>query len=248
MLAGTEVFDWMRSIELLSLDYVRPVYGSLGVRIELEETLRGLARDTLLGRLAGEPAPFQLDSWSDPADTYRVWITPLLSAIERGLGRQPLLRLEHWVKYIVNAEEDNPWVVYEEFLRHWASEAQAEKSDRLGLSGQHALEIEHELRLASEVDRERTLLRKQSSKPLSDWDFQHFVQMGLLEIPPDSDYWPLEGLTVMIIRRFRFQNFWRWLSVLLSPGEMDRLGAGVLEFATERNLCYSPPSKLPITL
>ena len=243
MLAGTEVIDWIRGIEILSLDFARPVYGQLGVRIEYEETLRGLARDALVGRFSGQKVAFCLDSWKDPATTYAVWIVPFLAAVERSLGSNDRGRIIYWIKYVACNDERNPWMLYEQLLSSWASVFRRTGVDRFGLAA-GAAAMAAEFQIAHNIDEPKDLLAKQKARFLTDWDLPRFTRLGLLEIPAGSEFFPFVDALILIIRMNRFQCFWRRLPSYVGSDDLERIGFAALQLAGENGIAYCTPEEL----
>jgi hypothetical protein len=244
MLAGTEVWQWIQGLELLSLDFSRAVYSYLGVGVNAEETLRGLARDTLAGRYSGMIEPFQLDHWTDPNMVFSVWVVPFLSVARRAFGDTELERVKYWIKYIACTEEGNPWVLFEDFFSSWASTFRRSGTDPIGLSSD-ASAIRLRLEQFCDVDRARSLLLKQDKQSLSDWDYPRFVRLGLLEIPEDSDYVPFVHPLMLAIQMNQFQHFWRWLSSFVNDRDSEMIASAVMKFAERTEMPYVAPHDLP---
>jgi len=237
----------MRGIELLSLDFARPVYKELGVDVVCEETLRGVARDALLGRLAQQRQPFQLDVWGDPESTHSVWVAPFTSLIERALGLEDRARVEYWVKYMVCTEERNPWVGYGDLLGSWASAVRTNRGDRFGLSADvHA--IAQRLKRMLNVSEIEEALNRQAGHRLTEWDLPRFERLGLSEIPEGSGFFPFVDQILLIIRNHRVQQFWQWLASEATPQDINAIGAAALARSLENGSRYTPPADLPLPI
>jgi hypothetical protein len=248
MLSGTEVIDWINGIELLSLDFTRPVFSDLGVGVgvELGETIRSLARDTLIGKYSGQKEPFELGSWSDPEVTWTVWIAPFISAVERAIGSTERRKIEHWIRYTVCTEEDrNPWIVYDNVLSKWASIVRRTDVDPIGFSADAAT-IAREMKLICDVTEPTNLLAKQAARALTDWDLPRFARLGLFEIPHGSDFFPFVDAIILTIRMSRFQRFWLWLLSYLSPSDLELIASAASSLAKEEGVPYRHPGQLDL--
>ena len=241
----SEGYRWQVGLETLSLDFIRPVYGELGVEIRCEETLRGLVRDTLKGRLlVDHPRLLKSPTSDDVSDFYTTQVPALLHVLETAFGQDSRLRLEHWIQYIAYSENDNPWTLYEDLLTSWASNFRKTGEDEIGLSD--PARIAAELRSARDLDAVTELLSRQSKKFLTDWDFPLFSDFGLLEIPEGSDYFPFVDGIVLAIGMRKFQDFWKWLVSFISAEELQAIAEAAKKRALNKDFAYCEPAKLPL--
>ncbi len=192
-------YQWRRGLEIVSLDFVRPVYGELGIGIRFQETLRGLARDTLQGRYTESDLPLLPPPSSiETTDFYSTHVMPLLNTLERALGQRSRQQLEYWVHYIACSEGQNPWVLYDELMTSWSSAFRRTAKDGIGFSADPAV-IAERMRLSRDLAGPRELLFRQRQKFLTDWDFPLFSELGLLEIPKDSEFFPFTDAILLAI-------------------------------------------------
>jgi hypothetical protein len=241
-----EGYEWVSGLKMLSLDFIHPVYGELGVGIRWEETLRGLARDTLRGRhLEGRPLLLKSGQSDDLSEFYSIQVVALLDLLERALGRKSRLKLEHWVQYIACTENHNPWTVYEDLLTSWASIFRKTRKDEIGFSIDPAL-IAAELRLARDLDGPRELLSQQRKKFLTAWDFALFSELGLLDIPEGSEFFPFVDGILLAIGMAKFQDFWKWLVSFISSDDLEAVAVAVRKRAQDRDITYCDPARLPL--
>lgn len=246
MLSGTEVLDWMTGIEILSLDFARPIYHELGVGVSCEETLRGLSRDTLLGRYSDQQDPFRLDVWAEPETTRVVWVEPFLGALDRSLGRIEKNRVIRWVMFVHSDDKDrNPWMLYEDLFATWASIFRREGVDGIGFSADAAI-IANKLKAAFNLTEPEDTLRKQRSRPLTDWDEPRFTRLGLRDIPEDSDFFPFVDGLLLSIWMARFQGFWQWMSSFITSEDLNRIADTARKVADEKQIRYCRPEQLPL--
>lgn len=245
MILGTQVEDWIEGLQILSLDFARPIYRHLGVGVASEETLRGIVRDALLGRLSGEDRPFDIDRGQDPDRTYAVWVGPFVAALVRALGEPNRARVEHWVRYVnCSAGTRNPWVNYKTLLSSWASVVRMTGVDQIGLATDPG-SIAGSLKSAGDCSDIKLALASEAVRPLSQWDFPFFEKMGLRDIPSGSDYFPFVDGIQLTVRMARFQGFWpQFLAAIESPDDVELIGSAVLELTKANNLAYCPPHDL----
>jgi hypothetical protein len=245
MLTGSVAWDWINGLRLLSLDFGRPVYRHLGVDVECEETLRGLTRDTLLGRHSPQGEAFTVGAFDDPESTYSFWIAPYLSALDRALGPNDRRRVEHWVKYVACTEQHNPWVLYEDLLSSWASNFRKTGVDRIGFLT-NAGTIARELASANELSREKAVLSEQRVRPLTDWDTRFFNEQDLREIPEGSNFFPFVDPLILAIWMSRFQRFWLWMLAFIEPSDLERIGVAALARSSNAGSYYCAPNELDL--
>ncbi len=235
----------MHALELLSLDFTRCVFGELGVGVSWEESLRGLARDALLGRLGTVGRAFDIESGNQPYETYLAWIAPFLSVLERAMGLDSRRNLEYWVKHVMCASERSPWHIYEEMFTSWAAHFRKTAKDSIGLEADPqviVLELDRLLDIASVDDR----LKKQAASFLSDWDIVRFRRLGVLEIPEGSDFFPFSDDLSLSVERHRFQVFWRWLTEHVSKTDIEAIGRAALGQKSPPQAPRVSPAELPL--
>jgi hypothetical protein len=81
-------------------------------------------------------------------------------------------------------------------------------------------------------------------KPLSDWDLPLFVEMGLLETPPGSEFFPYVDAILLGIAMAKFQRFWEWLLMAAKPSDLQAIAAAAEGFAASEKMAYSSPEAL----
>jgi hypothetical protein len=240
-----EAGAWMEAIELLSLDFARPVFSELGVGIVWEETLRGLARDALLGRVGHRSGLFDTVSMGNADALNSTWRAAFLSVIDRAMGPEDRARVEHWVEHVAFAPTESPWSTYEELLSSWGANFRKTGNDRIGLGSDAGL-IARDLKTTFDVREVEALLTKRASRFLTDWDLPRFKRLGLLEIPEGSDFFPFVDGMLLTIHRSRFQVFWRWLVSALSEEYLERVGAAALVQSRAQGVPFASPLELPL--
>jgi hypothetical protein len=215
--------NWYEALELLSLDFTAPIYPELGVGITCAETLRGVIRDTLLGRLNGSEAKC-VGSPAELALFYSSHVQALLTVLERALGPSSRARLEYWTSYVACSEDHNPWCPYEEMFQAWASEMRRTGNDSITFSLSPAL-ILLKFDQITNIDETRKILANQRHRFLTDWDLPLFRDRGLLDLPVDSEFFPFVDQAVLAIAMNRFQTFWSWLRAAITDTDILRIDA-----------------------
>jgi hypothetical protein len=230
-------------LELLSLDFIRPVYVDLGVGVEWQESLRGLARDALLGTLGSGPPRLQPLPHGESVSFFLATGQPFLDTFQRAFGPQPTERVRFWVEYVLCQEDCNPWVLYERLFARWQGTYRHTGVDEFGFQSEAPIVLS-KLR---EVDAPAASgrLAKQRNSALSEWDFKLFSKMGLLEIPEDSDFFPFVDAILLAISMRRFQHFWRWLASFAGSASVGSIAAAAERLATEKRMPPCDPSALP---
>jgi hypothetical protein len=235
--------DWRLGLEILSLDFTRSVYGDLGVGVACQETLRGMARDALLGLLESGTRGVRTLSAGEPESFFLVSAEPLLDIFRRAFGEGPSGRIKYWVEHVLCQENHNPWVLYERLFAGWASTLRRTGRDKLRLGNSAAAVQTKFLALGSSDAPERLLKERRGF--LSEWDFKLFSKMGLLEIPEGSDFFPYVDAILLAISMKKFQDFWRWLVPFLGPAGVASVAAAAERFATDRHVAFCAPGELP---
>lgn len=238
-----EARQWFIGAELLSLDFVRPVYGYLGVRVDFEESLRGIVRDALLGRYDERSAPLRARSPEETVIGYEKNILPALGGLAAAFGEDQLARLRYWVLYI-RETDDNPWSAYEGFLSRWASKVRRGEGDAVGFL-RDATTIARELKAATAIEDVTGLLGSLRKEPLSVWDRPLFESRGLLDIPAGSDYFPFVDEICLCVRMNRFQEFFKHFAPSLSKGERDSLESVASRTAANERQVFTKINDLP---
>jgi hypothetical protein len=218
-------YNWLKGLQLLSLDFLRPVYSSLGTGILREETLRGLARDALLWRLDSGCHP-EPQSAPGMAAFYRYQVGALLQIAEPALGESAERALTHWIQFVQCQEDSNPWVRYQDAMLSWASHFRKTGIDSIGFS-QDAAEIEKRLRQNVKAEEVRKILEQQSTRFLAEWDFPLFKDQGLLDVRDNSPFFPFVDSAVLVVEMHRFQLFWIGLIASVNNGEVRAIDAFV---------------------
>lgn len=226
-----EARRWQSALELLSLDFVRSVFEELGVDIRFEETLRGLVRDGLLGRFDQQTIPLVAQSPAQVILAHEQNLVPALDALGASLGKIQQIKLRHWVLYVHDSDH-NPWVPYHETLSTWAQRIRRKQKDTIGLCGD-VQKIALELREATNSKDIEDRLRMARSRQLSAWDQRLFAQRGLLELPPDSDYFPFVDEIELTVRMKRFQHYFGQMASGLSSHDRKAIEAAVRSVANE---------------
>lgn len=244
MLTDNVVGDWFKGLELISLDFARPVYHELGVGVHCEETLRGIVRDGLIGRYSENNEPLTVESISDRQRAYACCLLPFLTRAHLILGAGDFRRLEHWVAFVANKEARNPWVIYDDVFSSWASLFRRKGIDSFGLSN-GAQTIAKQFQSASDVGAVTELLTRQTARFLSDWDFPRFDRLGLSEIPEGSDFFPFVDSLILTIRMNRFQHFWRWMLSVIEADDLGRIADAALK-RSEAGGAFCAPGELPL--
>lgn len=218
-------FDWLSSLELLSLDFIDPVFSDLGVGVSRVETLRGIVRDTLRGRLhdrelnrAGSPEQI--------ASFYSVHVPAMLGVVERALDTDASASLGYWVSYVACTEDDNPWCSYQNMFESWASVLRRTGIDRIEFSGNPRMILSN-FETMTCVEESRQKLISQKRRPLTEWDFPLFRERGLLDLPDGSDFFPFIDQAALVIAMNAFQNFGRWLKASLSEQDFLQIDAAM---------------------
>ena len=202
-------YRWQSGLSLLSLDFLRPVYRDLGLEIVREETLRGMARDALLWRLR-PPMPAQPQSREGLAVFFNSQVCTFLQMADTVLGDSAAAALSFWIDFVQYQENSNPWTQYFEAFLSWASDFRVRGVDSIGLSIDAGAVAEH-LREYGSTEDARQILDARRASALTEWDFPLFKDLGLLEIPEGSDFFPFIDPAVLTIGMARFQRFWEWL-------------------------------------
>jgi hypothetical protein len=241
-----ESLDWRTGLDVLSLDFARPVYHDLGLPIGCEETLKGLARDALTGRL-GEETILSARPLGDSADYHSIHAVPFLECTSRIFGPSGRRRVEYWVAYTVCTENHNPWVLYNDVLSTWAAIYRTTNRDEIGFSADPAT-VAREVKAASDLSVPEAILRKQRQTVLTDWDLSLFSKLGLLEIPEGSDFFPLVDAIELMIAMHRFQTFWPWLLSFIGREDLAAIGSFAKIRARKRDMPYVSPEALPILI
>ena len=213
-----EAYNWVYGFELLSLDFVRPVYSHLGVGVPAEECLRTMLREAIAGKYAGGP-PSAAPAWGDGVEVaYPAHVVPCLANLSSTLGAEAVQRLRYWIRY-VHGCDDNPYARYHSFLSSWSSAVRRTGRDELLLSCD-AMAVANRLPQVTGNDDIKAILEQAKLNPLSDWDRVLFDQCGLSEIPAGSDYFPyIDGICVTVSMN-RFQPF--FLEFCSGLGDRDR--------------------------
>ena len=196
-------YDWFTSLELVSLDFVRPVFGELGLKLDSPsgDVIRATARESLREMARTDKHDVEL--------FYAQGVPRFLTTVARELGTDCRDRIVDWVRHTACTEECNPWIQCEAHIMTWASMFRRAGIDEVGF------EQPTSILLRLEFERDLTAvarqLEDQRQKPLSDWDLPLFIRRGLLEIPKESDYYPWVDGILLVIEMARFQRFWSWL-------------------------------------
>ena len=245
----TRAYHWRSRLEMLTLDFARPVYHELGIRVRCQEMLRGLARDTLEGRLSGDEGVRRLligGQSCQGSDFYTAEALPFLSVLERALGLEARRAVEHWVDYVACSENYNPWTLYEDVLTSWASNFRRTGKDELGFTDPAT--IEAQLRSFRDIRGSEEVLSKQRCRVLTEWDFPLFARHGLLEIQEGSDFFPFVDALALTILMNRFQDFWGWLLTFIDPVNLQAIAVLARQLADAKrdsDVVYCDPSHLP---
>ncbi|HLH16942.1 MAG TPA: hypothetical protein VKX45_06960 [Bryobacteraceae bacterium] len=237
----TEARDWKSALEILSLDFARPVYRELGVGIQNEETIRGISRDALLGRYS---LPESLEATPPPEVTTEEGVEPLLPAVARILGDKAARQLGYWVRYTACSESDNPWTEYERLFFAWAGTLRRLGRDDFRLTTDPAI-VASQLHWMTNLESSKGILSRQRTKPLSDWDLPLFSRMGLFETPAGSDYFPYVDAIMLTIGLAQFQRFWLWLLPRLKPADLASIGL-LAEQRAHSKMRHTLPEELPL--
>lgn len=237
-----EARRWLFATELLSLDFVRPVYGDLGLGVRFEESLRGILRDAFLGIYEPSSAPVAAGSPDCVIAAHHKNVVPALAKFGSVFGREQLERIHYWVHY-VHGRDENPWEPYEDYLSNWGRVVRREGRDTIGLSADSNM-IARDLKAATSAADIESLLRARRSAVLSDWDRPLFEKRGLLDIPAGSDYFPFVDEICLSVRMHRFQNYFCHLVPVLAPGDCDAIENAVLS-ASAAGRVFARISELP---
>lgn len=235
---------WRNALIVLSLDFSRAVYSDIGVCVPQQETVRGIARDCLLRRFAPE-----LSSSSgilyDPELTFDEAIpSEFLSRVEQALGHGASELIKYWVLYVVNTELDNPWVQYQDIFLSWASRWRRCCDDSLGI-GSESHRLEAKLRSCLDVAGLRSLLEVRRLHNLSEWDAPIFGALGVAEIPPSSNFFPLVSEFTLYCSISRFQSFFLEVREQLSPEAVREIALMAESSARANGHPFCPPLSLP---
>ena len=223
-------------LEIVSLDFVRPVFQRLGLRVQREETLRGVARDVLAGRYPEAPAPeFSID---------QAQLAPFVSMLETMVGPKDAHSFEFWVRYVVDQETCNPWTLYENLFEVWASTFRTLGRDGIGLSADIKI-IEAKFTSITNARDETIALERQRRMILSNWDIALCSEYGLREIPDSSDYFPFVDAVILTIAMAKFQEFWRWLVPFCGTDGMLAIGSAAKIWSEKQSVQYCPTEELP---
>jgi hypothetical protein len=237
-----ESFDWQTGLEILSLDFIEPVYYDLGVQIRDRLTLKRLSRDALTGVLTGHPhnSPFP-----EGEDFYSAHLVPFLEWTGGALGRSGRKRLEFWVAYTVSTGIHNPWTFYEGIISTWAAIYRKTNRDEIGFATDPE-RIAGEVKVAGDLSAAEAVLQKQRRSALTDWDLSVFTKLGLLDVPKGSDFFPLVDAIELTITMHRFHTFWSWLLSFIGPKDLDAIASYAKDKAAQNKVHYVPPGDLPV--
>jgi len=235
---------WRRGLQLLSLDFVRPVYEELGVGVACHETLRGLARDLLAGRCTTKrhPEPQSVEGLEAFCASE---IPVFLQMLEGALGSSDQKKVVHWVRYVACTEDHNPWVPYQEFLLSWASAFRNKGKDEIGFSVD-ASTITLRLGLIGDLKRVEEVLCRRGRSFLTEWDFPLFKDLGLLEIPAGSHFFPFVDAILLAIDMRRFQVFWLWFISFVGQHDLQSVDAVLRKRSNDAGIPHCPPWELPL--
>ncbi len=236
-------YNWLSGMELLSLDFLRPVYDDLGTGIGREETLRGLARDALLWHLNPgfhrEP-----QSTEGMAAFFRYQVGALVQIAESALGEGAGQALAHWIQFVQCQESTNPWTKYQDLFLSWASKLRTTGVDAIGFS-LGAAEVAERLRESVNAGRVRETLERRRSAFLTEWDFRLFKERGLLEIRDGSPFFPFVDAAILTVEMHRFQTFWMWLVSTATSQDLKAIDVFV-RAREETDVAHVAPWELPI--
>jgi hypothetical protein len=233
---------FLRACELLSLDFVRPVFGDLGVGIRMEESLRGLIRDVLLGRFDSSLAVGPYNHGSVEVDAGKVASTGF-DVVASTLGSVVRDHFEYWFLYIYRTD-GNPWEIYESFFSAWASRARQGAFDAIALipDGVAVAQAFKEATTTADI---RELVHRTRGEPLSSWDRRLFERRGLFSIPSNSDYFPFGDEISLCVRMTRFQQFFRRLISALQERDYKAIETAVAARLTDDPGSFVMISSLP---
>lgn len=246
-----EAHDWLYGLDLLSLDFINPLYEALGIGVRHRETLKGMARDTRAGRHTELPVPREVQSPNDYLIFFSAQVLPFFDMLERALGVKDKQRVQHWVRYVACTDDHNPWMLYEDALRGWAAILRKTGEDQIGFVAD-AESIAARLSDEMKIDDVDQILSRQRRSLLTDWDFPFFVKGGLLEIPGDSDFFPFVDGLHLAVEMNRFQRFWQWLISFIGSGDLQSISRFAAAQAEDRHRSpystYIAPEELPLPI
>ena len=238
-----ESLSWRSVQRILSLDLSRAIYQELGTGIRCEETLRGLARDALTGRLGAEFLTRDLARDAGP-DFYWEQAVPFQEGIERALGRSARASLEHWARYVASTEANNPWTNYEDLFLSWASTFRRTGKDEIGFAIDASL-VASELRSRTDLSDVEEILNRERRKPITDWDAACFERLEVYGHPGETDYLPYLAEIKLAIAMKRFQDFWRWLLSAIGPLDLQAIASAAQKRLASHEGAFSAPDQLP---
>ena len=232
--------NWHAAIIVLSLDFNRSVYDKLGIGITCEETLRGLARDAVLGRLPEDSLDTKLllgevGVSNEEGERF-------LGAVSRALGSSDRDRLKYWAHYIACMERYNPWTLYFWLLSGWGNAFRRTGKDCIGFT--EPLTIEKRYSFETATDDVKQILERERQKPLTEWDASRLVEFG--EISPGSDYFPFVDKIELVVAMERFQRFWKGLLHVIGPADVEALSRAARTQAEKKHNVFCSPEQLPL--
>ena len=233
--AAEERYSWQTGLEIISLDFVRPVYVRLGVDVLREEVLRGIARDFLAGRYSDDSS-----SVDDTSELMR-----FIDRLTKMLGERDAGRFEFWIRYIVCTENTNPWTLYLDLFDVWASNFRKSGADGIGLS-RDAASVEAALHSATDVSEAKAILERQRGIGLSEWDIIRCSRRGLLDIPKGADFFPFVDTILMATALAGFQRFWGWFISFVGPSDVQAVADFARRRSVDLSLRYCSPEELPL--
>lgn len=235
-----ESFYWRAGLRILSLDFTRAVYHHLGVGVECHETVRGIARDALTGRLAvsANYGAGELNS-----GFYSQQVIPFLGAVDRALGRSARDNVQYWAQYVACAEPSNPWTLYEGLFSTWASVLRRTGKDEIGF-GTDPLMLANKFRAATDLSDIKEVLGLERKKPITEWDAICFERLEVYD-HPQGDYFPYVAEIDLAVAMKRFHDFWRWLVAAIGPSDLRAIESAVRRSTSQEDDSLCPPDRLP---
>lgn len=195
----SEDLPWLRVSLMLSLDSTRAFWQVMGLEMERPETLVGLLRDALNGRLGGSRIDATRPLTVQQVDLFRrSEISALLLSMnwmDDGSGD----RLAHWVRTTYSGN-DNDWC---RFMRHSSGWFYAQVDEEAVVSA-----IRAEYMAAVRVDDVERDLRSGTLFE-SRWDRVLAKREGYPDVHPELDWYPVFDDVILTVRVYRFQRFWR---------------------------------------